>query len=293
MSFDALRKNRNKIFDKYREESEKENSNSWSDEDDRFWKVTTDKNGTGSAIIRFLPQVDGDMVPWVRTFSHGFQGHGGWYIENCPTTLPGKQKCPVCESNSQLWNSGVEANQEIVRKYRKRRLSYIANIYVVKDPGNPENQGKVFLFRFGKKIWNKINEKMHPEEGLGEKPINPFDFWDGCNFVLKVQKVEGYPNYDSSYFQNPKALSDDDAVLKEIYEQENQLAEFVHPDKFKPYDELKARLDHVLGVPDSSSVYEQSSPKPREESKGSEAAKIDFDEDPEMMKELEDLINDE
>jgi hypothetical protein len=199
------------------------------------------------AVIRFLPapSIDGDDgLPWVRRFDHGFQGPGGWFIDNCLTTVG--DKCPVCEHNSTLWNSGVEANKEIVRK-QKRRLSYVANIYVISDPSNPENEGTVRLYKFGKKIFDKISEVMNPEFP-DETPLNPFDLWEGANFKLKIRNVEGYRNYDKSEFADKSALLDgDDAKLEAIYTKEHSLKDFTDKKHFKPYEQLKARLDKVLG----------------------------------------------
>jgi len=215
--------------------------------DERFWYPETDKAGNGSAIIRFLPAsaVDGEEgLPWVRTFSHGFQGPGGWLIENCLTTL--NEKCPVCENNSVLWNSGLEANKEIVRK-RKRKLTYISNILVISDPKNPDNEGKVFLFKFGKKIFDKITEAMNPEFE-DETAINPFDFWEGANFKVKIRQVEGYRNYDRSEFDSPTALYDgNDEKLESLWKKEYSLKEFIQPSQFKSYDKIKERLNAVLG----------------------------------------------
>tara|TARA_R110000824_G_scaffold247627_1_gene436669 strand:- start:1650 stop:2531 length:882 start_codon:yes stop_codon:yes gene_type:complete len=217
-------------------------------DDTRFWQPTVDKSGNGMAVIRFLPAppLDGDdSLPWVRLFSHGFQGPGGWYIENSLTTL--NQKDPVSEYNSVLWNSGIEANKDIARK-QKRKLSHISNIMVVSDPSNPENEGKVFLYKFGKKIFDKLSEAMNPEF-QDETAINPFDFWEGANFKLKIRKVEGYRNYDKSEFASPNALFDgDEDKLKKLFDQEYSLKEFVSPGNFKSYDLLKARLDKVLGI---------------------------------------------
>ena len=228
-------------------EATSQSAESGSKEDTRFWQPTVDKSGNGMATIRFLPApgVDGeDGLPWVRRFDHGFQGPGGWFIDNCLTTTG--DKCPVCEHNSTLWNSGIEANKEIVRK-QKRRLSYVANILVVSDPAHPENDGTVRLFKFGKKIFDKISEAMNPEFA-DETPVNPFDFWDGANFKLKIRNVEGYRNYDKSEFAEPSALFDgDDDKLEAIYKQEHSLKEFTDKKNFKPYEQLKARLDKVLG----------------------------------------------
>jgi hypothetical protein len=216
-------------------------------DDERFWQPEVDKAGNGMAIIRFLPApaADGDdALPWVRRFNHAFQGTGGWLIDNCLTT--NAQTCPVCEHNSILWNSGIEANKEIVRK-QKRKLTYIANILVISDPKNPANEGQIKLYKFGKKIFDKISEAMNPEFA-DETPMNPFDFWEGANFKIKIRQVEGYRNYDKSEFDTPAALSDDDAKLEKIWKSEHSLKEFIDAKHFKSYDQLKARLTLVLGL---------------------------------------------
>jgi hypothetical protein len=218
-----------------------------SDKSDNFWKCEVDKAGNGMATIRFLPssEKDGeDGLPWVKIFSHGFQGPGGWLIDNCLTTKD--QKCPVCEHNSTLWNSGIEANKDVVRK-QKRKLNYIANVYIVSDPKHPENEGQVKLFKFGKKIFDKITEAMNPQFE-DETPINPFDLWKGANFKLKIRKVEGYQNYDKSEFESPSPLLNDDDELEKIWKSEFSLTEMVADKEFKSYDTLKQRLDKVLGL---------------------------------------------
>ena len=212
--------------------------------DDRLWKPEVDKAGNGYAVIRFLPAPDGEDLPWAKLYTHAFQASGGWYIENSLTTLG--QKDPVSEHNSQLWNSGVDSDKEIARK-QKRKLSYYSNVYVVKDPSNPTNEGKVFLFRYGKKIFDKITAAMQPEFE-DETPINPFDFWAGANFKIKIKKVAGYWNYDSSEFAAPAPLLDDDDAMEAVWKQEYSLAELVAPDQFKSYEDLKKRLDYVLGL---------------------------------------------
>ena len=248
MSFANLKRNRSSL-DKLTKaiESTNQTAEAGSKDDTRFWQPNVDKSGNGMAVIRFLPapSVDGeDGLPWVRIFNHGFQGPGGWLIDNCLTTL--NEKCPVCEHNSTLWNSGIESNKEIVRK-QKRKLSYVANIYVVSDPSNPENEGTVRLFKFGKKIFDKITEAMNPDFA-DEKPLNPFDFWEGANFKLKIRNVEGYRNYDKSEFADPSALFDgDDTKLEKLYAQEHSLKEFLDRKNFKSYELLKGRLDKVLG----------------------------------------------
>jgi hypothetical protein len=248
MSFANLKRNRDSL-DKLTKaiETTTQTAEAGSKDDTRFWAPTVDKSGNGMAVIRFLPapSIDGDDgLPWVRRFDHGFQGPGGWFIDNCLTTVG--DKCPVCEHNSTLWNSGVEANKEIVRK-QKRRLSYIANIYVISDPSNPENEGTVRLYKFGKKIFDKISEVMNPEFP-DETPLNPFDLWEGANFKLKIRNVEGYRNYDKSEFADKSALLDgNDDKLEAIYTKEHSLKDFTDKKHFKPYEQLKARLDKVLG----------------------------------------------
>ena len=247
MSFANLKRNRASLESLTKAiESTTQTAEAGSKDDTRFWQPTVDKSGNGMATIRFLPApgVDGeDGLPWVRRFDHGFQGPGGWFIDNCLTTIG--EKCPVCEHNSGLWNSGVEANKDIVRK-QKRRLSYLANVYIVSDPAHPENDGTVRLFKFGKKIFDKISEAMNPEFA-DETPLNPFDLWEGANFKMKIRNVEGYRNYDKSEFAAPSALSDDEAKLESIYNKEHSLKEFVDKKNFKSFDQLKARLDKVLG----------------------------------------------
>lgn len=230
-----------------------EKLNTSSDKDDeRFWKPTLNKKTeTGYAVIRFLPAGDGWEDEYVQAFSHAFQGPGGqWYIENCPTTIG--QKCVCCENNSKDWATGDKQKQNIVRD-RKRKLSYYANVYVIKDPDCPENEGTVKIFKFGKKIFEKIDAALRPKF-QDDTPINPFDFWSGADFKIKVLKKDGYWNYDSSEFNSPSPLLDgDDDELKEVYSKLHNLSEFVDPKNFKSYDELKSRLDKVLGNSPSSS----------------------------------------
>jgi len=234
-------------LDKLSKAIEALNTSEGSDNKDNYWKPEVDKAGNGMATIRFLPApaVDGDdALPWVKMFSHGFQGPGGWLIDNCLTTK--NQQCPVCEHNSSLWNSGIEANKEIVRK-QKRKLNYIANVYIVSDPKHPENEGQIKLFRFGKKIFDKITEAMNPQFA-DEQAINPCDLWGGANFKLKIRKVEGYQNYDKSEFESPAPLSTDDAKLEKIWKSEHSLKEMTADKEFKTYDELSTRLNRVLGL---------------------------------------------
>jgi hypothetical protein len=258
------------LTDKLVKEVEKMSTGGSGGADERFWKPEMDKTGVGSAVIRFLPAPDGEDLPWVKLYSHAFQGPGGWYIENSLTTLG--QKDPISEHNRELWNTGTEANKEIVRK-QKRKLSYYSNIYVVKDPAHPENEGKVFLFKFGKKIFDKILNAMQPEFE-DEEPINPFDFWGGANFRLKIRKVEGYWNYDKSEFDSPLALLDDDDALEALWKKEYSLAAIIAPDQFKSYEDLEKRLKYVLGqktaaraVAEQEEVYESyTQPVSKEES---------------------------
>lgn len=216
--------------------------------DERLWQPEVDAAGNGYAVIRFLdtPAVDGeDGLPWVQIWNHGFQGPGGWYIENSLTTL-GKAD-PVSEHNGVLWNSGIEANKEIARK-QKRRLTYIANILVLSDPKRPQNEGKVFLYKFGKKIFDKIKEKLEPQFA-DETPLNPFDFWKGANFKVKIRNVEGYRNYDKSEFDAAAPLfAGDDAKIEQVWKSAHSLKDFLKPENFKSYDELKAKLNKVLGA---------------------------------------------
>jgi hypothetical protein len=248
-SFANLKRNRSSLetLTKAIEQVSQPNAEAGSKDDTRFWQPSVDKSGNGMATIRFLPApaADGDdALPWVRVFNHGFQGPGGWFIDNCLTTV--NDKCPVCEHNSTLWNSGIEANKEIARK-QKRKLTYIANILVVSDPSNPQNEGQIKLFKFGKKIFDKISEAMNPEFA-DETPVNPFDMWEGANFKLKIRNVEGYRNYDKSEFADKSALFDgSDEKLEELWKNEYSLKDFTDPKQFKPYEQLKSRLDKVLG----------------------------------------------
>ena len=238
--------------------------------DERLWKPELDKTGNGYAVIRFLPSPDGEDIPWAKLYSHAFQGPGGWYIENSLTTTGGKD--PVSDYNRELWNSGNEADKDTVRK-QKRKLSYYSNIYVVKDQVNPQNEGKVFLFKYGKKIFDKVMEAMQPEFE-DETPINPFDFWQGANFKLKIVKKDGYWNYDKSEFDAPSPLLEDDDALEALWKKQYSLAAVTAADQFKSYDVLEKRLKYVLG---------QGRPAPRrldedleDESEGRGSFKPDF-----------------
>jgi hypothetical protein len=218
--------------------------------DDTMWKPELDKSGNGYAVVRFLPTPDGEEMPWVSYFDHGFQGPGGWYIEKSLTTL--NKQDPVSEYNTQLWNTGIEANKEIARK-QKRRLHYVSNVYVVSDPKNPDNEGKVFKYRFGKKIFEALKEAISPAFE-DEKAINPFDLRDeGANFKIKIRKVDGYWNYDKSEFDSVAPLFTDENKLNDIYTSVHSLSGIIAPSEFKSYEELKEKLDRVLGLQGSVS----------------------------------------
>ena len=271
MSFASLKKQSNlgSLTAKLVKEVEKVN-NSSSGGDERLWKPELDKTGNGYAVIRFLPAPDKEEIPWAKLYTHAFQGPGGWYIENSLTTVGGKD--PVSDYNRELWNSGNESDKDVVRK-QKRKLSYYSNIYVVKDPTNPQNEGKVFLFKYGKKIFDKVMEAMQPEFE-DETPINPFDFWQGANFKLKIVKKDGYWNYDKSEFDAVSPLLDDDDALEALWKKEYSLAAVTASDQFKTYDVLEKRLKYVLG---------QGRPAPRrldeeleDESEGRGSFKPDF-----------------
>ena len=258
-SFSQLKQSSNASLDSLSKELTKLNESATNTgQDDRFWKLTVDKAQNGHAVIRFLPASNNETVPWVRMFSHGFQGSGGWYIENSLTTIG--QKDPVSEYNTKLWNSGIDSDKELARK-QKRKLQYIANVFIVSDPANPDNEGKVFLFKFGKKIFDMINDKMNPEFE-DETAVNPFDLWNGCNFRLRARKKDGYRNYDKSEFDSASALADDDAELERIWNTQYSLEELVAPDQFKSYDELKAQFERAIGSGSvgSDSVFEDEVP---------------------------------
>ena len=244
MSFADLKKQSKlgSLTAKLVKEVEKMNNTSGNN-DDRLWKLDVDKSGNGYAVIRFLPAPDGEDLPFVKLYSHAFQGPGGWYIENSLTTL--SQKDPVSEYNTTLWNNGTDAGKETARK-QKRKLTYVSNIYVVKDPANPENEGRVFLYKYGKKIFDKLTAAMQPEFE-DEEAIDPFDFWQGANFKLKAKNVAGYRNYDSSEFAAQSPLLDDDDAMESLWKKQESLQEFFAPDQFKSYEDLKKRLGYVLG----------------------------------------------
>ena len=243
MSLDSLKSSGslNKLLDAAKGETAPQEKKSYVDE--RLWKPELDKSGNGYAVIRFLPAPDKEEIPWAKLYTHAFQGPGGWYIENSLTTVGGKD--PVSDYNRELWNSGNESDKDTVRK-QKRKLSYYSNIYVVKDPTNPQNEGKVFLFKYGKKIFDKVMEAMQPEFE-DETPINPFDFWQGANFKLKIVKKDGYWNYDKSEFDKVGPVLEDDDALEGLWKKQYSLAAVTAPDQFKTYEDLEKRLKYVLG----------------------------------------------
>jgi hypothetical protein len=257
LNFSELKSNRNSSKEKLEKMTKMSSGNFGSSNDDRFWQPTVDKAGNGYAVIRFLPSPSGEDTPFVRLFTHSFKGPtGSWYIENSLTTL--KQNDPVAEYNTSLWNSGLESDKERARK-QKRKLVFIANVYIVSDLGNPANEGKVFLFKFGKKIFDKISEAVQPpfdEQGRSpESPdynptnsFDPFDFWEGANLKLKIRQVEGYRNYDKSEFASPSPLFEDEKELENVWKKEYGLSEFLSPSNFKSYEELKDKLNRVLGA---------------------------------------------
>ena len=258
MSFADLKK-KSGSFEKLQTELEKVNNPVTSFADDRFWKPELDKSGNGYAIIRFLPQPSNEDLPWCKIWSHAFNGPGGWYIENSLTTL--NKKDPISEYNTELWNSGVEANKDIARK-QKRILKYYSNVLIVSDPKHPENEGKVYLFRYGKKIFDKISEVMNPQFE-DETAQNPFDFWSGANFKLKVRKVDGFWNYDKSVFEaTSKLLEGDDEKLEETYGKLFSLTQFLGEDNFKSYDELKEKFNRIVTGTGISGTVEKFTAKP-------------------------------
>ena len=245
MSFENLKRNRDQISKLVQAAEATGGGEKKSYVDERIWKPTVDKAGNGYAVLRFLPANEGSELPWVRYWDHGFKGPTGlWYIENSLTSIG--QTDPVGELNSRLWNSGIEADKETART-QKRRLHYVANVLVLQDPSAPQNEGKVFLYKFGKKIFDKIMDSMQPDFA-DETPVNPFDFWEGADFKLKIRQVEGYRNYDKSEFAGVSSLYEaDESRLESVYNQLHDLSEFTDPKNYKTYDELKAKLARVLG----------------------------------------------
>ena len=246
MSFANLKRNRDQISNLLQAaEAVGGSTEKKSYTDERMWKPTVDKAGNGYAVIRFLPAGEGQDVPWARYWDHGFKGpQGQWYIEKSLTSIG--QADPVGEMNSLLWNSGIEADKDKART-QKRRLHYVSNILVVSDPGNPANEGKIFMYQYGKKIFDKIMDMMQPQF-QDEEPVNPFDMWEGANFKLKIRQVEGYRNYDKSEFASKSGLADDDEKLESLYNQMHNLSEWTDPKNYKTYDELKTKLNSILGM---------------------------------------------
>lgn len=291
MSLADLKRNSKASLEKLNSELGKLNKTYTNDDDDKnFWRPDVDKGGNGYAVIRFLPAPEGEDVPFVRIWDHGFQGPGGWYIEKSLSTIG--EPDPVGEYNKQLWDSGIEANKEIVRK-QKRRLTFISNVYIIKDTLHPENEGKVMLFKYGKKIFDKLNAAMNPEFE-DEKPINPFDLWEGANFKVKIRNVEGYRNYDTSSFDTPGALFEDDDKLEDVWNSYSKspahsLQQFIHPSKFKSYDELKAKLFRVLALgnaPKNAVQEEEAYEAPAPKAKAAPAPKapaVEDDDDDDAM----------
>jgi len=287
MSFANLKRNRGKIDQLVAAADAAGGGSNKNYGDDRMWKPTVDKQNNGYAVIRFLPAAEGNDLPWARFWDHGFKGPTGkWYIEKSLTSIG--QEDPVGALNSRLWNSGLESDKEIARK-QKRRLHYVSNVYVVSDPGNPANEGKVFLFQYGKKIFDKLMDAMQPEFA-DEKPLNPFDFWEGANFKLKIRDVEGYRNYDKSEFSSPSSLLDgDEEELEKVYGAMHNLNEFTDPKQYKSYDELQAKLQSVLGaavmagapkIEDEIRLGEEAQPpRMREAAPGPVAEEISFEDD--------------
>ena len=254
MSFENLKRNRDQISKLVQAaEAVGGSTETKSYVDERLWKPTVDKAGNGYAVLRFLPATEGAELPWVRYWDHGFKGPTGlWYIENSLTSIG--QTDPVGELNSKLWNSGIDTDKEKART-QKRRLHYVTNILVLQDPSAPQNEGKVFLYKFGKKIFDKLMDSMQPEFA-DESPVNPFDMWEGADFKLKIRNVEGYRNYDKSEFASPSSLYDgDDSRLESVYNQLHNLSEFVDPSNYKTYDELKSKLMRVLGEEANAGVF--------------------------------------
>lgn len=287
IDFKSLKKSSG-LTDKLTKAIQDTQKQSYAKDDERFWQPEVDKAGNGYAVVRLLdaPAVDGeDALPWVRVFNHGFKGAGGgWYIENCPTTVGGE--CPACEHNNVLWNSGIESNKKIVSN-QKRRLTYISNILVLQDKAHPENEGKLFLWKYGKKIFDKIQEKLTPQFE-DETKVNPFDFWKGADLKIKIRNVEGYRNYDKSEFSDPAPVYEDDKKIEALWKSLHSLNQFVAPDQFKSYDELKKRLDRTLGaggavaaaakkIEDDSAPWDE--PKTAAPRKTAEAVSVDDDMD--------------
>jgi hypothetical protein len=250
-NFQDYLKNRSSVFDTMTASIKKEVNGEKTYGDDRIWKPKMGQDGTGYAVVRFLPGTDSNKTPWVKIFDHAFQGPSGkWYIENSLTTIG--QKDPISEYNSKLWNSGIESNKDVARK-QKRRTSYYANVLVIKDPSDPASEGKVKIFKFGQKIFEKIMTALQPEFA-DDAALNPFDLFEGANFRIKLKTVAGYWNYDASDFERPSPLSEDESKLESIFNAQHDIHDLVSPDKFKTYDELTEKMNSVLN--DGSTSYD-------------------------------------
>lgn len=292
MSFANLKRNRTDLSSLVQKASETSGVQQSNSKDDRFWYPQRDKAGNGYAVVRFLPGLAEATTPWVRYWDHAFKGPTGqWYIEKSLTSIG--QQDPIAELNSKMWNSGIEADKAIVRQ-RKRNLRYVANVLIVSDPANPENEGQVKLYRFGKKIFDKIMDAMQPKFP-DETPINPFDMWEGADFVLKVRTVEGYPNYDTSSFKTPSALlGGDDVELEKLYEKQYDLGEWTDPKNYKSYDELKTRLNMVLGESAPRTVKQEvTMDKVEEPTPPPSAESIALDDDDDTMSYFAKLANED
>lgn len=302
----TLRSNRNNDFSRITKEFEKTTSNNHAD--DRFWKPERDKAGNATATIRFLPRAHGDELPWVKLFSHGFKNDstGRWFIEDCLTTLTDETgtslQCPVCAHNTVLWNSTTDENSPIRKTVRnqKRKLSYISNILVINDPKHPENNGRVFLFKYGKRIFDKIMDKARPTFE-DEQPVNVFDYWDGANFKLRMKNVDGYPNYDSSEFESVAPIGTDEDILA-VANQQHKLADLVDKSKFKSYADLERKLNFVLATAAPATRAEDMvkmptpvAPKEPKSAPAPTAKSVDSDgdEDSDMMNYFQQLADDD
>lgn len=292
MNFADLKKNRNDYFKNLTDKMQTLNSSVSKGSDDRFWELSRDKAGNGAALIRFLPGKDGS-TPAVKYFAHEFQGNSGWMFENCPTTI-GKP-CYVCEQNSDLWNSGIEANKKLA-SYRKRKAKFVSNILVINDPDHPENNGKVFLFKYGPKIYEKIEQAMFPKEKevtLGKKPQIVIDLWDGNNFKLQCAKSDGYIKYDSSEFMPSTPVADNDDRIKEIFEAQYDLQPFISEDQFKSNEELKQRFDKINGTPKTQPTSPTQSSKPKRSTTKPVEPDISDDDDNDLLGKLAAELDDD
>ena len=299
-SFASLKKNRGSLKDKILEETDKLASGGHS-EDSRLWKPTADSAGNGTAVIRFLAPPEGEDVPFVRLFEHGFKGPGGWLFANCPTSI--ENDCPVCNYNTSMWDTEDKTKQQWVRDNSKRKLSYYANILVVKDPAHPENDGKVFLFKFGQKIFEKIKFAMKPEFD-DQDPMNPFDMWEGANFRLRMRNEKKgkseFRSYDDSVFDSVSAISDDDDEIKAVWDQAYSLQEFVDPSQFQSFDELQAQVVRVFkldtdvstGLKIDEDEHQEEEPVAAKEAAPKQSPAVSDDDDDDDLKSFAALMED-